>query len=143
MWVGAQYCSLPAFDLETFCRKSSELKVTDLHLVPPVALLLATSPVAQKYDLASLQRIVISAAPLKVCMPTAFLFLFLYILAGRYNSDYTLFQKSVQLLLKKRLPHVRVCQGSYRDLFVNAVSLMSKQRVRTHRMLGGCHSRDR
>ncbi|KAJ5785294.1 AMP dependent CoA ligase [Penicillium pulvis] len=84
MWVGAQYCSLPAFDLETFCRKSSELKVTDLHLVPPVALLLATSPVAQKYDLTSLQRIVISAAPLK---------------------------KSVQLLLKKRLPHVRVCQG--------------------------------
>ncbi|KAJ5650412.1 AMP dependent CoA ligase [Penicillium longicatenatum] len=84
MWVGAQYCSLPAFDLETFCRKSSELKVTDLHLVPPVALLLATSPVAQKYDLASLKRIVISAAPLK---------------------------KSVQLLLKKRLPHVSVCQG--------------------------------
>ncbi|KAJ5753505.1 AMP dependent CoA ligase [Penicillium nucicola] len=78
MWVGAQYCSLPAFDLETFCRKSSELKVTDLHLVPPVALLLATSPIAQKYDLASLRRIVISAAPLK---------------------------KAVQLLLKKRLPH--------------------------------------
>ncbi|KAL4861976.1 hypothetical protein BDV12DRAFT_179558 [Aspergillus spectabilis] len=84
MWVGAQYCGLPAFDLETFCRKSSELKVTDLHIVPPVALLLATSPVAQKYDLASLQRIVISAAPLK---------------------------KSVQLLLKKRLPHTSVCQG--------------------------------
>jgi non-ribosomal peptide synthetase component E (peptide arylation enzyme) len=71
MWVGAQYCSLPTFDLETFCRKSSELKVTDLHLVPPVALLLATSPVAQKYDLSSLKRIVISAAPLKVSFPTA------------------------------------------------------------------------
>ncbi|KAJ5174936.1 AMP dependent CoA ligase [Penicillium canariense] len=84
MWVGAQYCSLPTFDLETFCRKSSEMKVTDLHLVPPVALLLATSPVAQKYDLASLRRIVISAAPLK---------------------------KSVQLLLKKRLPHTSICQG--------------------------------
>lgn len=66
MWVGAHYSSLPAFDLETFCRKSSEMKVTDLHIVPPVALLLATSPVAQKYDLASLKRIVISAAPLKV-----------------------------------------------------------------------------
>ncbi|KAL6237274.1 hypothetical protein BDW75DRAFT_204683 [Aspergillus navahoensis] len=84
MWVGAQYCGLPAFDLETFCRRSSELKVTDLHLVPPVALLLATSPVAQKYDLDSLKRIVISAAPLK---------------------------KSVQLLLKKRLPHTSICQG--------------------------------
>ncbi|KAJ5974292.1 amp dependent CoA ligase [Penicillium waksmanii] len=48
MWVGAQYCGLPGFDLETFCRKSSELEVTDLHIVPPVALLLATSPVAQK-----------------------------------------------------------------------------------------------
>ncbi|KAJ5953492.1 AMP dependent CoA ligase [Penicillium verhagenii] len=83
MWVGAQYCSLPAFDLETFCRKSSELKVSDLHLVPPVALLLAASPVAQNYDLASLKRIVISAAPLK---------------------------RSVHVLLKKRLPHVSVCQ---------------------------------
>lgn len=66
MWVGALYCGLPAFDLETFCKKSSELKVTDLHIVPPVALALAASPVAQKYDLASLKRIVISAAPLKV-----------------------------------------------------------------------------
>ncbi|CRG86149.1 hypothetical protein PISL3812_03152 [Talaromyces islandicus] len=84
MWVGALYCGLPAFDLETFCQKSSELKVTDLHLVPPVALAMAVSPVAQKYDLSSLKRIVISAAPLK---------------------------KSVQLLLKKRLPHTSVCQG--------------------------------
>ncbi|KUL85372.1 hypothetical protein ZTR_06972 [Talaromyces verruculosus] len=84
MWVGALYCGLPAFDLETFCKKSSELKVTDLHIVPPVALALAASPVAQKYDLASLKRIVISAAPLK---------------------------KSVQLLLKKRLPHTSICQG--------------------------------
>lgn len=71
MWTGAQYSSLPVFDLETFCRKSSELKVTDLHLVPPVALLLAMSPIAQKYDLASLKRIVISAAPLKVRSPIA------------------------------------------------------------------------
>lgn len=66
MWVGAHYCALPAFDLETFCRKSSELQVTDLHIVPPVALLLAASPVAQQYDLPSLERVVISAAPLKV-----------------------------------------------------------------------------
>uniref|UniRef100_A0A093VQE6 4-coumarate--CoA ligase-like 9 n=1 Tax=Talaromyces marneffei PM1 TaxID=1077442 RepID=A0A093VQE6_TALMA len=84
MWVGALYCGLPAFDLETFCKKSSELKVTDLHIVPPVALALAASPVAQKYDLSALKRIVISAAPLK---------------------------KSVQLLLKKRLPHTSICQG--------------------------------
>ncbi|KOS41521.1 hypothetical protein ACN38_g7633 [Penicillium nordicum] len=84
MWAGGSYCSLPAFDLETFCQMSSEMKVTDLHLVPPVALLLATSPVAQKYDLASLERIVISAAPLK---------------------------KSVQLLLKERLPRTSVVQG--------------------------------
>ncbi|KAJ5679594.1 amp dependent CoA ligase [Penicillium macrosclerotiorum] len=86
MWAGAQYTALPAFDLETFCQKSSEMKVTDLHIVPPVALLLATSPVAQKYDLASLERIVISAAPLK---------------------------KAVQLLLKKRLPHTSICQGEH------------------------------
>ncbi|KAJ5726785.1 AMP dependent CoA ligase [Penicillium malachiteum] len=84
MWAGAHYVGLPAFDLETFCRVSSEVKVTDLHIVPPVALLLAASPVAQKYDLSSLKNIVISAAPLK---------------------------KSVQTLLKKRLPHTSVCQG--------------------------------
>jgi hypothetical protein len=72
MWVGALYCGLPAFDLETFCQKSSELQVTDLHLVPPVALALATSPVAQKYGLDSLRRIVISAAPLKVRTHTIF-----------------------------------------------------------------------
>ncbi|PYH28945.1 amp dependent CoA ligase [Aspergillus neoniger CBS 115656] len=84
MWVGAHYCGLAAFDLESFCRKSSELKVTDLHIVPPVALGLAASPIAQKYNLDSLQRIVISAAPLK---------------------------KSVQQLLKKRFPHTSICQG--------------------------------
>ncbi|KAJ5097354.1 AMP dependent CoA ligase [Penicillium angulare] len=84
MWVGAHYCGLAAFDLETFCRKSSDVQVTDLHIVPPVALGLAASPIAQKYDLSSLKRIVISAAPLK---------------------------KSVQQLLKKRLPHTSICQG--------------------------------
>ncbi|RAK88888.1 putative amp dependent CoA ligase, partial [Aspergillus costaricaensis CBS 115574] len=57
MWVGAHYYSLAAFDLESFCRKSSEIKITDLHIVPPVALGLAASPITQKYDLASLQRI--------------------------------------------------------------------------------------
>lgn len=72
MWVGAHYCGLAAFDLETFCRKSSDVQVTDLHIVPPVALGLAASPIAQKYDLSSLKRIVISAAPLKVCYCSRF-----------------------------------------------------------------------
>jgi hypothetical protein len=66
MWTGATFLGLPSFDLETFCRKSSDLQATDMHLVPPVALLLTTSKIARKYDVPSVERIVIAAAPLKV-----------------------------------------------------------------------------
>ncbi|KAL4793246.1 hypothetical protein BDV19DRAFT_366881 [Aspergillus venezuelensis] len=65
MWIGGLYLGLPSFDLETFCAKSAEIRATDMHLVPPVALLLVTQGLAEKYDLKSLERIVIAAAPLK------------------------------------------------------------------------------
>ncbi|KAJ0422748.1 hypothetical protein BJY00DRAFT_322321 [Aspergillus carlsbadensis] len=84
MWTGATFLGLPSFDLETFCRKSSELRATDMHLVPPVALLLTTSEIARKYDVPSVERIVIAAAPLK---------------------------EALQLELKKKFPRASICQG--------------------------------
>lgn len=66
MWAAGSFFSLPSFDLELFCARSSEIQATDMHLVPPVALLLATSDVARRYPVPSVQRIVVAAAPLKV-----------------------------------------------------------------------------
>ncbi|GES63689.1 AMP dependent CoA ligase [Aspergillus terreus] len=85
MWVGGLYYGLPAFELELFCRKAAELKATDMHLVPPVALALANERSVQSYDLSSVERVVIAAAPLKV---------------------------SLQRKLKERLPQASICQGN-------------------------------
>ncbi|OJJ58903.1 hypothetical protein ASPSYDRAFT_89628 [Aspergillus sydowii CBS 593.65] len=84
MWAGGSFFSLPSFDLELFCAKSSEIQATDMHLVPPVALLLATSDVARRYSVPSLQRIVVAAAPLK---------------------------EALQRELKSRFPRASICQG--------------------------------
>lgn len=70
MWVGGLYYGLPAFELGPFCRKAAELKATDMHLVPPVALALANEHSVQSYDLSSVERVVIAAAPLKVYTAT-------------------------------------------------------------------------
>ncbi|CAI4212002.1 unnamed protein product [Parascedosporium putredinis] len=84
MWVGGRIHGLKEFALERFCEKSAEIKATDMHIVPPVALLLASSPATQKYDLTSVSRIVVAAAPLKA---------------------------ELQKKLKQRLPKASVCQG--------------------------------
>ncbi|KAL4968582.1 uncharacterized protein BDV14DRAFT_196884 [Aspergillus stella-maris] len=84
MWIGGLYLGLPSFDLETFCARSAEIMATDMHLVPPVALVLVTQGLAEKYDLKSLERIVVAAAPLK---------------------------EKLQRELKARFPGVGICQG--------------------------------
>ncbi|PKS05094.1 hypothetical protein jhhlp_008461 [Lomentospora prolificans] len=84
MWLGGHYHGLREFNLERYCEKSSELRATDMHIVPPVALLLAASPVTQKFDLSSVKRIVVAAAPLK---------------------------PELQRKLKQRFPDANVCQG--------------------------------
>ncbi|KAL4943487.1 hypothetical protein BDV06DRAFT_234589 [Aspergillus oleicola] len=84
MWTGGTYLGLPAFDLEMYCAKSAEIKATDMHLVPPVALLLVTQGVARKYTFDGLERIVIAAAPLK---------------------------EALQRQLKARFPGASICQG--------------------------------
>ncbi|KAH6675396.1 putative amp dependent CoA ligase [Plectosphaerella plurivora] len=64
-WVGSYFHALPGFDLETFCAKVSELKANVMHIVPPVALALTASPIAQKYDMSEVRRVVVAAAPIK------------------------------------------------------------------------------
>ena len=65
MWYGSFTCGIPAFDLDLFCRKMEEYKATWAHIVPPVAIALASSNIAANYDLSSLKLILISAAPTK------------------------------------------------------------------------------
>ncbi|EXJ74471.1 uncharacterized protein A1O5_02767 [Cladophialophora psammophila CBS 110553] len=65
MWVGSFTCAIPAFDLDLFCRKMEEHRATWAHIVPPVAIQLASSDIAAKYELSSIQIILISAAPTK------------------------------------------------------------------------------
>jgi 4-coumarate--CoA ligase len=65
MWHGSFACAIPSFDLDLFCRKMEEYKATWAHIVPPVAIMLASSDVAAKYDLSHLKLILISAAPTK------------------------------------------------------------------------------
>lgn len=65
-WLGYYVCLMPRFDLETFCRLMSERKVTMARLVPPVAKMLAESPVTRKYTYPALEYFTCSAAPLSV-----------------------------------------------------------------------------
>jgi 4-coumarate--CoA ligase len=65
MWLGNFSCAMPSFNLDVFCAKMAEYDATWAHIVPPVALLMAFSDIPLKYDLKSLQRIVIAAAPTK------------------------------------------------------------------------------
>jgi non-ribosomal peptide synthetase component E (peptide arylation enzyme) len=44
------------FDLEHFCQLIERHKVTFANIVPPVAVLLAKSPIVKKYDLSSIRN---------------------------------------------------------------------------------------
>ena len=65
MWVGSFTCAIPAFDLDLFCRKIEQYKATWTHIVPPVAIALASSDISARYELSSLKLIIVSAAPTK------------------------------------------------------------------------------
>ncbi|CAO3589367.1 unnamed protein product [Absidia cylindrospora] len=52
------------FELELFCQLVERYKVTFANIVPPIAVLLAKSPVVQKYDMSSIRNIGSGAAPL-------------------------------------------------------------------------------
>ena len=56
---------MPKFHLEKFLQAIEKYKVQALPIVPPVAVQLAKHPLTAKYDLSSINRIMIAAAPTK------------------------------------------------------------------------------
>ncbi|KAJ5780588.1 hypothetical protein N7457_005748 [Penicillium paradoxum] len=63
-WLGYYVCLMPRFELERFCRLLSERKATLARLVPPVAKMLAESPITRRYKYPALEYFTCSAAPL-------------------------------------------------------------------------------
>jgi acyl-coenzyme A synthetase/AMP-(fatty) acid ligase len=51
---------------EDFLDAIQKYRVQAVPVVPPVALMLAKSPLVDKYDLSSLKRVMVSAAPTKL-----------------------------------------------------------------------------
>jgi acyl-CoA synthetase (AMP-forming)/AMP-acid ligase II len=61
---GATLVTMPRFDLEDYLGLVQEHRATKAHLVPPIVLALAKSPVVERYDLSSLELVNSGAAPL-------------------------------------------------------------------------------
>lgn len=64
IFVGNYSLGIPAFDFEVFCEQRKH-KATWAFIVPPVALILASFNVSDKYDFSGLKYTVIAVAPLK------------------------------------------------------------------------------
>lgn len=64
LYMGIEIIVMAKFDLTRFCAITAQKKVTFASVVPPILLLLAKSPVAEKYDLSSLRVLCSGAAPL-------------------------------------------------------------------------------
>jgi acyl-CoA synthetase (AMP-forming)/AMP-acid ligase II len=61
---GATLVTMPRFDLEGYLALVQQHRATKAHVVPPIVLALAKSPVVERYDLSSLQIVNSGAAPL-------------------------------------------------------------------------------
>jgi acyl-CoA synthetase (AMP-forming)/AMP-acid ligase II len=61
---GATLVTMPRFDLDGYLALVQEHRATKAHLVPPIVLALAKSPVVERYDLSSLELVNSGAAPL-------------------------------------------------------------------------------
>ncbi|KAK5189209.1 hypothetical protein LTR92_010841 [Exophiala xenobiotica] len=55
---------MPKFDFEKMLEYTQRFRITDLTLVPPIAVLLAKHPAVEKYDLSSVENVGCGAAPL-------------------------------------------------------------------------------
>lgn len=73
-WLGYYVCLMPRFSLERYCQLMSERGATLARLVPPVAKMLAESPVTRRYSYPALEYFTCSAAPLTV-RPFSFFFI--------------------------------------------------------------------
>ena len=64
-WKGQEVITMSQrFDLELFCQLVEKHKPQRAHLVPPIIVRLAKSPLVDKYDLSSIKMIISAAAPL-------------------------------------------------------------------------------
>lgn len=63
-YSGKQVVVMDRFDLDKFCGIIQDHKITMSYIVPPVVLLLAKSPVVDKYNMKSLRMLNSGAAPL-------------------------------------------------------------------------------
>ncbi|RKT55222.1 AMP-binding protein [Saccharothrix australiensis] len=61
---GTTLVTMPRFDPEAFLRAIQEHRITHLYIVPTMAVLLARSPLVDRYDLSSLRSIVSGGATL-------------------------------------------------------------------------------
>eukprot|EP01135_Chromosphaera_perkinsii_P000359 Nk52_evm6s78 gene=Nk52_evmTU6s78 len=61
---GDSVALMPKFDLANFFQMVETHKVTTAHIVPPIALGMAKHPIADNYDLSSLEIVFCAAAPL-------------------------------------------------------------------------------
>jgi acyl-CoA synthetase (AMP-forming)/AMP-acid ligase II len=61
---GATIVTMPRFDLDGYLKLVGEHRATKAHLVPPIVLAPAKSPLVERYDLSSLQLVNSGAAPL-------------------------------------------------------------------------------
>lgn len=62
--LGTKLVTLPKFEPETFLGAIQKHKISFLHLVPPVVLFLAKSPLVNNYDVSSIHSIICGAAPM-------------------------------------------------------------------------------
>jgi acyl-CoA synthetase (AMP-forming)/AMP-acid ligase II len=70
LWLGAYVCLMPRFNVDLYCRLLQDRSATLARIVPPVARILAESPVVRKYKYPALEYFSCSAAPLHVGMPS-------------------------------------------------------------------------
>ncbi|MDX6444854.1 MAG: hypothetical protein QOH71_1928 [Blastocatellia bacterium] len=64
--TGATVVTLPRFDLEDFLEALQKYEINIVPLVPPIVLILAQSPLVDRYDLSQLETLHCGAAPLSV-----------------------------------------------------------------------------
>ena len=70
-WRCQQLITMSKFDFETYCSLIEKYKPERGHIVPPIILALAKSPIVDKYDLSSLKMLICGAAPLSSEMENA------------------------------------------------------------------------
>jgi acyl-CoA synthetase (AMP-forming)/AMP-acid ligase II len=64
LYTGATVVTMPRFEMESFLKAIQDYDVTLAHIVPPIVLGLAKSPVVDNYNLPTLKTLFSGAAPL-------------------------------------------------------------------------------